>query len=1110
MAITNRDRVGKALELLRDGLAPYVQQELEAEYGSQWQTQAEYSVRGQQDRQKSDPLNDAHALLLIMWDQWNSVFRETLGHAERSLVSEIRGWRNQWAHQGPFSGDDAYRALDSIARLLTAISAPQATEVERMKQELLRLRFEEQARSQRRKAAVAPTKGGAAGGLRSWREIVTPHPDVASGRYQQAEFAADLAAVHDPGRDAGSEYQDPVEFFQRTFLTEGLRDLLNIALRRLSGQGGDPVVELQTNFGGGKTHSMLALYHLFSGVPADRLAGMEDILANLDDVDAIPKARRVALVGTALSPGQPHSAPDGTEIHTLWGELAWQLGGAEGYAMVRDADLAGVSPGANVLRQLFNRYGPALILIDEWVAFVRQTYKKHNLPAGSFDANLSFAQALTEAVKQAPTTLLVASLPASDIEIGGEGGQEALTRLKNTFGRIEATWRPASAEESFEIVRRRLFQPIADPQRFAQRDAAIAQFIRVYREQTQEFPSGCREGDYARRMKAAYPIHPELFDRLYSDWSSLEKFQRTRGVLRLMAAVIHSLWERSDGNLMILPGMLPMDDPHVRQELTRYLENSWTPIIEHDVDGPASIPLQLDRKNANLGRYSACRRVARTIFLGSAPIAKTTNPGLDERHIKLGCVQPGESVATFGDALRHLTNEATHLYVDRSRYWFSTQPSVTRLAQDRAAQIEQDKVWMEIKTRLRADRRRGELAAVHAVPESASDTPDEMEARLVILGPEYPHASREDDSPALQQARHLLAWRGNSPRLYQNMLVFLAPDKTRLDELGKSIRNYLAWKSIHAEHEILNLDAFQRNQAKTKMEQADTAVAARIKETYIWLLIPDQGDPLDPNSLTWETARLQSQEDALAERASRKLINDEHLIIEYSSLRLRLDLDRYNLWRDGDHVGIKQLWEYYARYPYLPRLRDKDVLIKAVQEGFSQLTWTDSFAYADGWDAARGRYLHLKAGQTGSVHFDDQALVVKPAAARRQLEEEAAAAASTAPGTSPAPGPDIPAGLDAGIGPGPGLATSAPPDEAKRQPRRFYGSVALDPMRAPLELSSIADEIIQHLQSLVGAQVTLTLEIEARLPDGAPDRVVRTVTENARTLKFSQFGFEEE
>ncbi len=1101
MAITNRDRVGKALELLRDGLLPFVRQEMEREYGKQWLTQASYSLRRNTPMTEKD-VADVQALLVIMWDQWNSVFRDILGHTERSLVSEIRDWRNKWAHQHSFSSDDTYRALDSIARLLTAISAPQARDVERMKQDLLRLRYEEQARTQRRKVAVAPTSGQPVGGLRPWREIVTPHPDVASGRYQQAEFAADLAAVH--YRTTGeSEYLDPEEFFRRTYLTEGLRELLRTALLRLSGQGGDPVVELQTNFGGGKTHSMLALYHLFSGEDASKLAGMEDILAELG-MDAIPKAQPVVLVGTALSPGEIHLAPDGkTPIHTLWGELAWQLGGEEAYAMVQDSDRHGTSPGAKLLQAMLKRFAPAIILIDEWVAFVRQTYKKHNLPAGSFDANISFAQALTEAIKQAPTAMLVASLPASDIEIGGEGGREALQRLKNTFGRIEATWRPASAEESFEIVRRRLFQPLGDPGRFALRDAVIDHYVRMYQHQANEFPAECREADYKRRMQAAYPIHPELFDRLYSDWASLEKFQRTRGVLRLMAAVIHSLWERNDASLLIMPGMVPLDDSNVQREVTRYLEDNWAPIIEADVDGPSSVPLKLDRANPNLGRYSASRRVARTIFLGSAPIVHAANPGLDDRHIKLGCVQPGESIATFGDALRRLANETTHLYVDGNRYWYSTQPSVTRQARDRAASYREDEVWMELKRRLRGERRRGDFAAVHIAPESSQDIPDEDAVRLVVLGPEYPHSRRDSHSPARQQAQLFLDERGSGPRLHRNMLVFLAPDRRRLEDLDEAIRRYLAWKSIFDERELLNLNAFQTNQARTQRDQADEAVDARIQESYIWMLVPEQADPQSP-SVDWAEIRAQGQ-GALAERASKKLIGEEQLITRYSAARLRMDMDNYNLWGGRDHVPFKQLWEYYARYLYLPRLRDKNALLAAVQEGFSQLTWSDFFAYAERWDEERGRYIGLKAGQSGSIHFDAYAVLVRPEAARRQLDANAAQTRSSTIQTASPSGQSTP-DPDSTV---PG-STSDEPTPRPKIYRRFYGTVELDPLKAPLQVKTIADEIVQHLQALVGSRVTLSLEIEAHLPDGAPENVIRTVTENAHTLKFESFGFEEE
>ncbi len=460
MATSNRDRVGKALEGLQSGLKPFVEQELKAVHGKYWVTKVTEHWPNELQWDGDEPRLDAAPLLRMLWDQWNEVFRRTLGHAERSLVSELRDVRNSWAHQEPFSTDDTYRALDSAQRLLTAIAAPEAVELDRQKQEILRQRFEEQTRRETRKVAATPIEGQPAGGLRPWREVITPHPDVASGRYQQAEFAAYLSQVyHGEGVD---EYRDPRAFFQRTFLTEGLRLLLVGALRRLTNTGGDPVVELQTNFGGGKTHSMLALYHMCSGATPAGLPGIEPVLAAAE-VATLPKVRRAVLVGTALSPANIHRKPDGTEVHTLWGELAYQLLGAEGYAFVAEADRRGVSPGSDALRELFQAAGPCLILIDEWVAYVRMLYGKHDLPGGAFDAGMTFAQALTEAARAVPRVLVVASLPASDIEIGGDAGREALSRLKNTFGRLESAWRPASAEEGFEIVRRRLFEPISDP-----------------------------------------------------------------------------------------------------------------------------------------------------------------------------------------------------------------------------------------------------------------------------------------------------------------------------------------------------------------------------------------------------------------------------------------------------------------------------------------------------------------------------------------------------------------------------------------------------------------------------------------------------------------------
>ena len=1126
MSMSNHERVGKALELLKENLGPYVEREMENVY--QGEARAKVAqILGEDAIFAGKPISDLDTagLLKLMWDNWNEVFRATLGFAERSLVSELRDVRNKWAHQQPFSSDDAYRALDSTERLLAAISSPRADEVHKMKMELSRLTFDEQVRNERRKTAGTVIES--AGNLKPWREVVTPHRDVASGRYQQAEFAADLWQVHiGEGVD---EYRNPVEFFKRTYLTESLRRLLVGSLQRIAGLGGDPVVQLQTNFGGGKTHSMLALYHLFSGnASGSELLGIESVLMDAG-VPKIPHARRVVLVGNKISPGNPVTKPDGTVVNTLWGELAWQLGGKDAYERIRADDERATNPG-DVLRELFKDYGPCVILIDEWVAYARQLHDQSDLPAGSFETQFTFAQALTESAKLAGNCLLVISLPASDtatslhaqadyVEVGGQRGLEALERLRNVVGRVESSWQPASAEEGFEIVRRRLFEPMTDPAQFKDRDVVARAFADLYRSQSQEFPPECRDSDYEKRIIAAYPIHPEIFDRLYTDWSTLVKFQRTRGVLRLMASVIYSLWEKGDKNPLILPANISIEDQRVKTELTHFLSDNWDPIIEKDVDGPSSLPLRIDSDVPNLGKLAACRRVARTIYLGSAPTQKAANRGIEDRRVKLGCVMPGESPAVFGDALRRLASSATYLYQDGPRYWYSTQPTVTKLAEDRAEQLKRDpdKVVKDLDKRLREDlRQMGDFKRVHPLPASSVDVPDDLEARLVVLGIDQTY-TKEAGNAAEKASREIMETRGSSPRIFRNTLVFLAADKMRLQDLDEAVRKYLAWDSILTEKEILDLSPHQVKQAQTQKEAANSTVTARIPEAYKWLLVPTQEKPQSP--VEWQAINLTGQ-DPLAVRVSKKLKSEELLIPAFAGTRLRMELDRIPLWR-GDKVAIKQLAEDFASYLYLPRLIGPSVLVGAVRDGATLITWMDdSFTYADSFDEAAKRYRGLRCGQPLILSGDNlSGLLVKSDVAVNQQKTETPSP-SVIPPTPPGEVVDprepyvVPGGNATGTGTGgvvPGNGTGdVTVQPVEQPPKRFYGSVTLDPTRVGRDAGKIADEVISHLVGLLGSKVTVTLEIEAEALSGVPDNVVRIVTENSRTLKFNNHGFEKE
>lgn len=1107
MAKKHNELIGSGLELLRKALSPYIKRQLKAVYKDKWwSVGAEPHVsrlpelktklaKAKDDDSRFEAL-DIAALLTVLNNSWNEAFQADLGNAGRSYVNELRDVRNKWAHQTPFSLEDTHRAFDTMTRLLEMVAAPERVETAEITRKIM-MEINEQSKASQ--PALMQTASGALSTLKPWREIATPHPDVSGGRYQQAEFAADLYQVI-TGR-ASSEYANPKEFFQRTYFTEGLSQLLARAWLRLSGAGGDPVVELQTNFGGGKTHSLLALYHLFGGkIQMGEVAGIENLSQHSKNLPAkLPIANRAVLACNYLSVDTPWKKPDGTIIRTLWGEMAWQLGGKEGYKLVAESDKNSVSPGGEILTQLFERFGPALILIDEWVVYARQLIGKENLPAGSFDVSMSFVQALTEAAKAAGNTLLVAAIPASDAEVGGENGRIALDRIRNVFGRVEAIWKPASAEEAFEIVRRRLFEPLSS-QAAKDRDAVCRAFAEMYRNNRGDFPPESREAAYEERMQKAYPIHPELFDRLYQDWSTLERFQLTRGVLRLMASVIYELWVRGDQSLLILPGNLPLDSQAVRTEFTRHLPDGWSAVIDKDIDGTASHPFKLDRDNPNLARYSASRRVARAVFIGSAPTSASQKVrGLEEVRVKIGCAQPGETVATFGDALRRLSEQLTYLYSDGSRYWFDTRPTITRIAADRAATYERkpDVVEDEIIRRLRqiVARDRGEFSAVHTAPSESNDVPDEKSCRLVILSPKYPHRARTGESVALQTAQEILDRRGNSPRLYRNMLLFLSADVDRLPELQQAIRSWLAWTSIDDEKEQLNLDPATQRQVKNQLTNLEETITERLRETYCYLLVPTQEGT---EAVVWQSHRLQGEN--LVGRASRKLISDQQMIVSWSPALLRMELDKW-LWKEQEHLSIRQIWEYLTQYLYLSRLKDEQVLIEAVRAGVGSLTWKDFFAYAS---AVRddGRYVGLIAGANPAVTLDGASVLVKPETAQRQIDEEAASQSTLQP-DSHQPAGTVGEAVTGVISP------ELTGESAPRVLRRFHGSVELDPTRMGRDAGRIADEVIAHLTSLVGAKAKITLEISVEVPNGIPEDRVRIVSENCNTLKFKGHGFEE-
>ncbi|MBK8877301.1 MAG: DUF499 domain-containing protein [Haliscomenobacter sp.] len=1105
MALSNLDRVNKGLELLRKGLYPYVIREMKEVHKAYWLEAASSSFpEDHHSRELSPEEWDVQALLAIMWKNWNGTFNRRLGFGERSIVSELMEIRKRAAHQNKtnvFDTDDAFRALDNVERLPSAIAAPDAEEADNQKNELLRVRYEENTRKKTRAIEAKSVIDSSAIGLKPWLQVITPHPDVASGKFQQAEFAADLWRVYQDGESAG-EYGKPIDFFNRTYLTQGIRKLLTNTLKRLNGDGGDPVINLQTNFGGGKTHSLLAIYHLCSGTDFGSVRDLESFFSEVGDLQPPAKVNKAVLVGNRIAPGVTHTKPDGTKVHTLWGELAWQLGGKAGYAMLQEADEKAANPGDQLV-PLLKQFAPCVVLIDEWVAYTRQLKEDGNDSGGTYGTQMSFAQALCEAAKTVNNALVVVSLPASDIEMGGEKGRQSAAELGNIIGRIESPWSAATTEESFEIVTRRLFSPIATKEQFAERDASARAFGEFYRNNKTDFPNETQDSSYEKRIRDFYPIHPELFDALAERWASIPQFQKTRGILRLMAKIIHFLWENNDQGPLILPANIPLDSSEIQSELMRYLAPPWSAVIAKDVDGIHSLPKQLDSELPNIGRYSGTRRVARTLFFGTAPTFDAANKGIDEQRIKLGSILPGETVPTFSDALRHLIDKGTYVYAANKTYWYSTQNNVNRTAEERASHVREDKVEEEIISLLtqQLTPSGNQIRRIHFMPQTSNDVSDDMDMKLVVLGIKHAHISRDGNSPAFQKAKEILSTRGASQRLYRNTLIFLAPDRTRLEELKQAVKSFLAWKSIVDDKVALNLDAYQSNQAEGKRKSGLDTIKLRLPETFVWILTPFQ--EIGSSEIHWDESKMNgSNQEAYLSRVLKKLTSQSQLYNDFASSELRINLDRIPLWR-GDNVSVRQLREDFAKYLYLPKLSSAHLLQQAIESGLSLVSWQkDSFAYAESFDEENARYRGLRAGGSISVSLDSYGLLVKPDIAEEQLEKERLEAEARK-------GQNIHStesytGTEEKV-PARGVNEPKATPTAKK---RFYGHIETDATRFFRATDDIEKEILKHLNIATGTKVKITIHIQAENSDGFNPDTERTLRENGRTLGFGSIEFD--
>lgn len=1186
----NEEMMTAGFRILLKTLVPYIITELKAHYGSDWWRQG-VSSRLFNDQYHDYPENGTDEELKKAFDvtltlrtidlNWQ-IFKRKLPKPFRSWLNETLDFRNKHAHQSliDFSNDEAARALEDMALMCDPIDNAATNELQKMVR-LVRYGSEEGSVMAKRKVVVVrkavPTpQSMSAGSMRPWREVMAPHPDVSEGRYKNAEFAADLAQVIQGS--APFEYQDPVEFFGRTYLTSGIKALLVKSLKQVAGlDGGDPVVELKTAFGGGKTHTMLALYHLFNGkIRLSDMPEVRKVVASAELPD-LPKARIAVLVGTALNPNNVKRPADlpGITIHTMWGEMVYQLAKSMEdpslYNLVKESDAKGVSPGSATFQQIFNRCGHTLILIDELVAYGRKLNGVKGLPAGTFENFLSFIQELTEAASATKGCLLVTSIPESDNEIGGESGQKVLDALSHYFERKESIWQPVESNEGFEVVRRRLFGPCADPMA---RDAVCEAFGKMYREDPLDFPVKCRDIAYIQRMKDCYPIHPEVFDQLYDDWATLEKFQRTRGVLRLMAAVINNLWESDDQSLMIMPASLAIGSGNVKMELLRYLSPEWNSIVDSEIDGKKARSVELDKLDARFGSAHAAQKVARTLFFGTAPQAKAANKGVSQADVMLGCMQPGGNVSVYRDALTMLASKLSYLYSSgKDSYWFDVRPTLRKLMEDKASRIENDTAYDEIQKQLQSIPRGHLFGKIHIAPHSSLDIPEEDSVRLVLLSPRISYSQDQPDysGGAKSVVADYLYNHGQSPRVYKNMLAFAFVDSASVKDLLDETKRSLAWQEINQD------EASKENYTKTDLqtirngiEQTRQHLFDRMKSAYSWMIVP-KIFITDPTTINLTPIQIGGTDDIVT-RIENKMIQDEAIVTHYAPGLLMMVLNQY-FFQDNTYIQCKDLWKAFCSYCYMPRLKDYSVLERCITDGVSS---DEYFALADGVNGD-GTFTGIKFHT--SVAFVEQSLFLvrkdkvphfSPAVLKEILEthffrEGANHIQVKALWDACNTDPELPKlkdfsmlaqtiregvssdqyfALADGIdehGDFVGLTfnqeiSSVPQDhlivriqDAIRQkavvggtspfamskpqtrtPRRFYLSQHLDKARATKDFSTIVQEILTQIWNVKGNDCTIKIEVDASFPNGeVTPAVKRNIEENCHTLKIDDYGFDD-
>lgn len=784
--------------------------------------------------------------------------------------------------------------------------------------------------------------------MRKIWETCKPRPEVLSGELKEESFAARLGQVVE-GR-ADPVYGDPEVFFGRTYATDGLRTLLKEALGRLTGTDptAAPVIRLETGFGGGKTHNLIALYHAASGRTS------RDLLEGLVDPGLVPASscRLAAVVGEDLDPVGGLRHPDGVTTFTPWGEVAYQLAGPEGYRRIEGNDREGIPPGTRAWQELFAE-DPVLILLDELAPYLRALEESRTYAARAGQV-VPFLKGLLEAVTASPRAVCVLTLAEASDAFGRESEEiaQALTallgELRSVSARIERTLSPTVGEEEIgRILVHRLFEEVDE--------GAATEAVAAYREhfervqaQAGDLPPLALQTDYAALIEKSYPFHPELLITLNRKTSTIPNFQRTRGALRLLARATRRVWERGPADAWLFHiHHLDLAEAAIADDLTSRLDRPrYRQVIEADIAGPvAGAPAHaedIDRTWQEAGRRPFAGKAATTIFLHS--LTQQTAAGARSEEVNLAVLAPGDDPALLAQALAELERRCWHLEYEGERWRFQPEPSLNKMIADEMAYVGVTAAKKVLDERLEAIWQSG-IFDVRRFPTEPSAIPDDTgRPKLALVHYDAASAREEDDAPP-ELVRRLYEEAGTSGghRTFQNNVVFLVADA---DQVGRMVEAARYWKAVRRladeTDRARTLTAEQRRRLRERRDESELALRVAIHRAYRFLFYPSAEAPKAAAGLVREA--LPAQEQGEVQRDQSQVLLDALRRLEkvYTADAPAIDPQflKSRAWTAGrSAIRVDELARAFAMRRGLRMLLDTRPLRDGIHEGIRRGTW---------------------------------------------------------------------------------------------------------------------------------------------------------------------------